>query len=176
MGDFLVKDERRVFSFEEDLRVVPIVLFEEQGGGHMDPVSLRKGFELGRQLLGSFCTIFLFFMARGEANLLTERGVFELGSVFDFLGIKSLVIVLLGELKGGMFGVVGLNHDFAGFVGAARPSRHLSEQLKGVFRGAEVGSVEPDVGHDHADQGKVGEVQAFADHLGADEDVHFSVF
>jgi hypothetical protein len=47
----------------------------------------------------------------------------------------------------------------------------LREELEGPFGGAEVGYAEADVGVDEADEGDVGDVVAFGDHLGADQDV-----
>ena len=54
---------------------------------------------------------------------------------------------------------------------AARPARHLGEQLERPLGGAEVGHVQADVRVDDADQRHVGEVQPLGDHLRAEQDV-----
>jgi hypothetical protein len=64
-----------------------------------------------------------------------------------------------------------LDEDFALDVAAAATAGHLGKELEGALAGAEIGEVEAKVGVDDADEGDIGEVEPFGDHLGADEDV-----
>ena len=62
--------------------------------------------------------------------------------------------------------------DFAGEVAAAGASGDLGDELEGAFGGAEVvGDAERAVGGEDTDEGDIGEVEAFGNHLGAEEDV-----
>lgn len=65
----------------------------------------------------------------------------------------------------------GLDDDFSGQVAATGATGDLSEQLKDAFAGPEVGHMESDVGIEDAHQGDVGKMQAFGNHLSADEEV-----
>ncbi len=73
--------------------------------------------------------------------------------------------------NGGAVGGEGLHEDLPGDLAPAGASRDLDEELEGAFGSAEVGKVEGQVGIEHADERDVGEVEAFGDHLSADEDV-----
>jgi len=59
--------------------------------------------------------------------------------------------------------------------GAAGAAGDLADELEGAFCGAEVGDGHGEVGVEDADELDVGEVEAFGDHLGADEEVEVSV-
>lgn len=69
-----------------------------------------------------------------------------------------------------------MDEDFAFEFAASGAPGDLGEELEGALGGAEVGDVEADVGVEDTDEGDVGEVEAFGDHLGADEDVDFFRF
>lgn len=97
----------------------------------------------------------------------------EVGAVFEFLFGVAIVVGMTGELDGRTVGGVGLDEDFTFDFAASGASGDLGEELEGAFGGAEVGEVEGEVGIENADEGDVGEVEAFGDHLGADEEVDF---
>ena len=70
----------------------------------------------------------------------------------------------------------GLDDDFAFEFAASGATGDLGDELEGALAGAEVGDVEAEVGVEDSHEGDVGEMQAFGDHLGADEDIDFLGF
>ena len=114
------------------------------------------------------------FGANANQNEVRERGVVPLAPKLDFLVAESLEIVVARELDAWVVWRECLDKDFALDFAAASPSGDLGEELEGAFACAEVGHLESDVGVDDSDEGDAGEVEAFGDHLGADEDVDFT--
>ena len=86
---------------------------------------------------------------------------------FEFLFDEAEEVVVARELDGGAVGDEGLDEDFAFHFAAARASGDLGEEGEGALASAEVGGVEGEVGIEDADEGDVGEVEAFGNHLGA---------
>lgn len=95
----------------------------------------------------------------------------ELLAHFELLLGEAVEVVVAGELDARGVGGEGLDDDFAFEFAATGAAGDLGEELEDAFAGTEVGDVEADVGVKDADQGDVGKVEAFGDHLGADEDV-----
>lgn len=116
----------------------------------------------------------LVFGANADEDEVRERGVVPLAPELDFLVAESLEIVVARELDAWVVWREGLNKDFALDFAAPSPSGNLGEELEGAFACAEVGHLESDIGIDDSDEGDPGEVEAFGDHLGADEDVDFT--
>ena len=81
--------------------------------------------------------------------------------------VKAAVILGGGGLDGVVLRHVGLDDHLAGMLGAARPARHLGEQLEGALGGPVIGHVQRAVGQDSPHQGDLGKIQALGDHLGA---------
>lgn len=94
----------------------------------------------------------------------------ELELLFD----EAEEVVVARELDGGAVGDEGLDEDFAFHLAPACASGDLGEEGEGAFASTEVGGVEGEVGIEDADEGDVGEVEAFGNHLGAEEDVDFA--
>ena len=86
-----------------------------------------------------------------------------------------MIILIFNGLDGIMIGQVSLDEDFALDISASGSSCDLSEECGGFFGCSEVWEVESDVGEDGADEGDIGEVQAFRDHLSSDEDINFLI-
>lgn len=112
----------------------------------------------------------LVFVAELDADETGERGVMEVAAGGE-LAVKKEGEGSLEKLKDGVVGLHGLDEDAAFFGAPACAATDLGEQLVGVLMCPEVGEVELEVGVDYADEGDIAEVQAFADHLGAYEDV-----
>lgn len=98
-------------------------------------------------------------------------GIVEHAAEAQLFGGEGLVVVVQGGLDGVVLGVVGLEDNSAGAVAAAGAAGELDEEVVGALDGAEVGEAEIGVGGEHAGEGDVGEMVAFGDHLGADEDL-----
>src|SRR5690554_4472225 len=102
---------------------------------------------------------------------MAEGGVAHRLALCELVLSKGRKIVVLGGEEAVVLRGVGLNDDLSGAVGAAGAAGDLGEKLEGALGGAEVREVEAHVREHDADQRDVGEVVAFGDHLGADEDV-----
>ncbi len=142
------------------------------GSGELKVGDVREdAFEFQAGVVGGETDFVLVAATKGEQGEALEGGIEELLAELDFLVVEALEIMATGVLDGGMEGGEGLDEDFAFDIAAAGAASDLGEELKGAFAGAEVGEVQAEVGMDDADEGDVGEVEAFGDHLGADEDV-----
>ena len=104
-----------------------------------------------------------------------ERRIEKFPAVFDQFAVHGRVV--RGDDMAYHFvgRFVGLYHDRALFF-AAGPARYLAQQLVSPFEGPEIGIFENVVRIEYADGGYVVEIQAFGDHLGADQDVRFALF
>lgn len=114
-------------------------------------------------------------VAMAEINIdeAVERWVVEEFAFFH-LGAEHLPKVALGDLADDVsIGRAGLEDDKPWGVVATGTTSDLAEGLESAFVGAEVGEVEHGVCIEDADDGYVVEVEAFGDHLGANEDVGF---
>ena len=129
-------------------------------------VEILQG-ELGEALVGGLGE---------EEGGVAEGGVLELGAEFEFLIGEAIVVVVPGELDGGGVRGESLDEDFAFHFAPAGAASDLGEELEGALTGAEVGNVEGEVGVEDAGEGDVGEIEAFGDHLGAEEDVDLAGF
>jgi hypothetical protein len=89
----------------------------------------------------------------------------------DLFGVEAFVVVLGGEAHCWVIGLVGLQDDFAGCVGAACAAGDLGEQLEGSFGCAEVWKGEALIGKCDADERHCGDVVSFGDHLCAHQHV-----
>jgi hypothetical protein len=121
-------------------------------------------------LEGEFGAAFVGGSGEEEGDV-GEGGVAELLADIEFLGDEAVEVVVSCELDGGAVRGGGLDDDFSGHRSAAGAAGDLGEELEGAFAGAEVGGVEGEVGVEDADEGDVGEVESFGDHLGAEENV-----
>lgn len=65
----------------------------------------------------------------------------------------------------------GLDDDFARHFSTSGAASDLSEELESALACAEVGSVKGEVGIEDADEGDIGKVEPFGDHLGAEENI-----
>ena len=102
-------------------------------------------------------------------------GVTKLFSEVEFLIGVAAEVVMAGKLNGGGVWCVGLNDDFSFKLTTSCPTCDLGEQLEGALTGAEIGNVQAKVRVEHTNERDIGEVQAFGDHLGADDDVDFAL-
>src|SRR5262245_29424267 len=66
---------------------------------------------------------------------------------------------------------VSLDENFAGCLAAASASGHLRKKLKRAFACAEIREVQGEIGVDNTDERYIREMQAFRDHLCADENI-----
>ena len=104
-----------------------------------------------------------------------EGGVAKLFSEVELLVGVAAEVVMAGKLNGGGVWCVGLDDDFSFKLTTSGPTCDLGEQLEGALTGAEIGNVQAEVCVEHTNEGDIGEVQAFGDHLGADDDVDFAL-
>lgn len=130
--------------------------------------------EIGGELLAEIIGFFLVDVFDGQFEQLLEWWELAFLAVAEFFLIEAEVVVVNRVLDGEMVGNVGLDDYFARFDATGTTS-DLCEQLEGFFSGAEVWDSEASVGEDDANQCDVGEMEAFADHLGADENVGVAV-
>ena len=80
-------------------------------------------------------------------------------------------------LDDGMVWLISLNKDFSGIeVTAADAADNLSEELKSMLLGGEIGETKATIGLDDADGGEEREIEAFGDSLGANDNVVISGF
>ena len=86
-------------------------------------------------------------------------------------GQKSVAVSRDQRRHHGVVGIVGLYERMAGPGGPTGASRDLVQHLEAAFGGAQVAAVEPEIGVDHSDQGKVRKVVPLGDELGADDDI-----
>jgi len=121
-------------------------------------------------LEGEFGTAFVTGAGEEEGDV-GEGGVGELLADIELLVNEAIEVVMSGELDGGGVGGGSLDDDFSGHFATAGAAGDLGEELEGALARAEVGGIEGEVGIEDADEGDVGEVEPFGDHLGAEEDV-----
>ncbi len=76
-----------------------------------------------------------------------------------------------GKTNAIVFRIVGLHQHRSRTVTPSSPSRHLSQDLKSVFGSAEIRPLESDIRAHHPNEGDVGKVMAFGNHLSANENV-----
>lgn len=105
----------------------------------------------------------------GEGRIAVHTALLELG------GGKGNVIVAGGGRDGWMIGRVGLDEDPARAVAAAGAAGDLAQDLKGTFGGGEVWELEHGIGANDADGVNGREVEAFGDHLRANDDIDSAV-
>ena len=72
--------------------------------------------------------------------------------------------------------MVSLDDDVGILVAAISATYDLGEELEGAFFRGEVGEGEAGVGLDDTEGGELRKVEAFGDHLSADNDVEMAVF
>ena len=159
----------------EELEAVLAVGLGERGGAgfaHLHAFGQAFAQAAGGGLQGEL-GLGLVLAAAGEEEDVGERGVEELAAVVELLAGVAVVVVVPGVLDGGAVRGVGLDEDLAKLLATTGATGDLDEELEGALGGAEVGEVEGEVGVEHADEGDVGEVEPFGDHLGADEEVDF---
>ena len=121
-------------------------------------------------LEGEFCAA-LVGGAGGEDSAVGEGWEAEVAAHFHFLEGVTIEIMAAGELDAGAVWGEGLDDDFALQLAAPGPPSDLGDELEGALAGAEVWDVEAEVGIKDANEGDVGKMEAFGDHLGADEDI-----
>src|SRR4029077_16715857 len=68
-------------------------------------------------------------------------------------------------------GCVGLHEKLTGCLASTGPARHLSQELKCSFAGAEIWKMKGKVGVDNSYQRDIGKMKTFRDHLCPDQDV-----
>ena len=80
------------------------------------------------------------------------------------------------EFDDGVVGLVGLDDDLRVLVTAVGATDDLGEELEGAFFATEVGEGEAGIGLDDTEGSEFGQVEAFGNHLGADDDVDMAGF
>ena len=164
-----------VGSFQEHLVAELLFEFGNGGfGGAQDFDAFRgRGEEtggFGREAQG----FLLLGCAEEDVGEGGEGRVAHEGTELDLLFVEAGVVLSRGESDGVVFGVKGLDENAAGDGSPPCPAGGLREELEAAFGGAEIGHGEADVGVDDSDEGDVGDVVAFGDHLGAGENVEFT--
>jgi hypothetical protein len=99
--------------------------------------------------------------------------VFSTPTKFVF---EEVVWVLGGSSEdGGVIWLERLDNDAAIAFGSTGSASDLDEELEGTLASPEITFAKRVIGEDYADEGDVRKVEAFGDHLGADEDIGFVV-
>ncbi len=102
------------------------------------------------------------------------RRITKLLPVRQFRADESEIIVIAGVEDGGLAGLESLDDDGAPIVAADRApaaARDLANQLESSLGRAEVGDRHGEVGVEHAHELHIGEIEAFGDHLRADQEI-----
>ncbi len=102
--------------------------------------------------------------------------MFEWREIAAFTELELLLeiageIVMSRELNRGAERRVSLYENLTRCLAAASASSDLCEKLESAFAGAEIGQMQGEIGVDDSDQCHVRKMQAFRDHLCADENV-----
>src|SRR6476660_4574299 len=102
--------------------------------------------------------------------------VFEWREIAAFAELELLLqipgeIMVSRKLNRGTERRVSLHENFAVCLATAGASCHLRKKLESAFAGAEIGKMQGEIGVDDADERYVGEMQAFRDHLRADQNI-----
>ena len=98
----------------------------------------------------------------------------ELFTFGKFGCCKSMVIVVCCKFDDGVVEEKALDHYFARELAAARSTSNLSDELKDVFVGSEIGDVEPAISAEYAYERDRWKVQAFGNHLCSNKNVCFT--
>lgn len=112
-------------------------------------------------------------IAADDAGHACDRGQVGALAELELFAGERLEVVVGGMDDGRGIGLEGLDEDAAGVRAATSASGDLGDELEGALGGTKIGERESGVGIDDADKPDVGEVEAFSDHLGADEDADF---
>lgn len=120
---------------------------------------------------------FFGFVGDGEAGKVGERGEVGFLAVFGEVFGKSGEIGFQSGLENWMVGLVSLDDNRGGIeVTAADATDDLGEELESTLFGGKIGQGEASIGLDDANGGKMGEIEAAGEGLGADEDVNGTGF
>lgn len=103
-----------------------------------------------------------------------KRRISNLPTVFDLLGVETLVVVRRGESHGRVIGLEGLQDHLTGGLRSPRPTRHLGQQLKGALRGPKVRKRKTLVGQHDAHERHGRNVVPLGYHLSTHQDVDLS--
>src|SRR5262245_42420409 len=122
-------------------------------------------------MLGREPDLVLIPSSQGEQCDAAEGWITQLHAEFQFLFVKADEVMTARKLNRGMKRRECLHNDFAFDVPAPGASGDLRQQLKRSFSRPEVRLMQCEVGVNDSDQSHVWKVQAFGDHLRADQDV-----
>ena len=105
--------------------------------------------------------------------------MFEWREIATFAEFELLLeipseIMVPRKLNRGTERRVRLHENLARCLAASGASGDLCEKLESTFAGAEIRQMEGEIGVDDSDQCHVREMQAFRDHLCADENIDFA--
>ncbi len=120
---------------------------------------------------------FFGFVSNGEACEVSKRWEVAGTALAEFVGGEFREVGGKGGLDDRVVGLVGLD-DNAGSVEMtpADAADDLGEEFETTFFGGEIGQGESRVGLNHADGGKMRQVEPAGESLGADEDIDFTGF
>ena len=162
--------------FDDELEAE--VVFDFRMSARRDGEDFEALGEFSNQPAAQGCCPFLyparFFTPEGELDKVCEGGIGKELPHCNFLVEKALVILLFCEFDHGVVLHPGLDDDLAAQSTAARSSGDLGEELEDCFTGPEIGDLQAAVGIEDPDEGHLGEVEPFGDHLRADQDVCFA--
>lgn len=97
-------------------------------------------------------------------------------SVFYDVVVEISVVAAGAKFDDWVVGLKGLNDDIGILVTAVGAADDLGEELESAFFGGEIWEGKAGVGLDDAKGGEPRKVEAFGDHLSADNDVEVAVF
>ena len=105
-----------------------------------------------------------------------QDGVFERREIAALAELEFLLeitgeIVMPRKLNRWGKGSVSLHKHFAGRFASSGASSHLSQKLEGSLTRPKIRQMQSEIGVNDSDERHIREVQAFRDHLRADQDV-----
>src|SRR4051812_22207745 len=101
------------------------------------------------------------------------RGIGRIFPPLELLAHEGRVVVSNCVPHGMVTGQSRLDEDLSALRAATGSSRDLTQELEATLGRAKIREVDSDIGVDDPDQGDVGEVETFGDHLRAEQNVDF---
>ena len=121
---------------------------------------------------------FCFFLASLGASMrekqshqAAEGWVALLAAEFEFLAVKSFIVMATGSLDAKVLWGIGLDDDFATQDATSGSPSHLCQQLESAFAGAEIRQVQCDICCNDTYQRHQRQIETLGDHLRADKHI-----
>src|SRR5215471_2233315 len=84
---------------------------------------------------------------------------------------KACEVMVLGKSNTVVLGTIGLNKHLPARLASASPASDLGEELEQALRSTKIRNGQGGIGRHHADQGDIGVIVSFGNHLCAHQDI-----